>query len=265
MSETQHEEPEQEAAEHEAHIEGDDGDETTPADEDPDRDPNEAPQPPEPSAPIEPGPDEDGQTPAPPNEPQGLTPEQLEKRSKSAETRFATYARGIRGLYEDEEENLVECPLCPPQHKGFVDVRFAGHIPEEVADAVKFYLGVARQVEYPQDPGANTCPMCDGYGKVTTGSRVPGHETRTCTNCTGYGYMPPPGRVQKPSENGHGDLVAVELTEPTLPDEDRDPWGEPRILPDGRENPNYGKQPQYKIMVEPWGVTAGLSAQSVAA
>ena len=35
---------------------------------------------------------------------------------------------------------------------------------------------------------------------------------------------------------------------------------EPRILPDGRQNPNFGKWPQYKIQVAPYGVTAGLNA-----
>jgi hypothetical protein len=42
---------------------------------------------------------------------------------------------------------------------------------------------------------------------------------------------------------------------------DVDEWQEPRILPDGRENPNYGMMPHRKMLVEPWGVTAGLRAE----
>jgi hypothetical protein len=48
----------------------------------------------------------------------------------------------------------------------------------------------------------------------------------------------------------------------TMAYDEVDEWDEPRILPDGRENPNFGKMPNRKIPVEPWGVTAGLNAMS---
>ena len=44
-----------------------------------------------------------------------------------------------------------------------------------------------------------------------------------------------------------------------------DEWGEPMILPDGRENPNYGRMPHRKMLVEPYGVTANLRAEPVEA
>ena len=46
---------------------------------------------------------------------------------------------------------------------------------------------------------------------------------------------------------------------------DVDEWGEPMILPDGRENPNYGRMPHRKILVEPYGMTANLRAEPVEA
>lgn len=43
-------------------------------------------------------------------------------------------------------------------------------------------------VEPPQDPTAQRCPGCDGYGLVYTGSRVPDHATRACPVCMGRGF-----------------------------------------------------------------------------
>lgn len=209
--------------------------------------------------------DEEDAPAAPPAPPPGPTPESLEKRARSAETRFATYARGVRSLYEDEAENLLDCPLCPTFHKGMIDARFAGHLPEDVVDAVKFYLGFAREQEYAADPGTSACSTCQGKGKTKTGSTVPGQETRTCQACRGYGYTPPPTTTQT-STNGVTNTSVDQIAEAVLQtSEDRDEWGEPRILPDGRENPNFGKMPNRKIPVEPYGVTANLSPMDAAA
>lgn len=204
--------------------------------------------------------DEQPEQPQPQAPPQpGQTPEALERRARSAETRFATYARAIRGLYEDEAENLLDCPLCPTFHKGMIDARFAGQLPEDVVDAVKFYLGFAREQGYESSTLHQACAQCGGKGKVKTGSTVPGHETISCPDCKGYGYMPPPAATQ-------GNVVklvpeqAQETNDQVLqsPD-DTDEWGEPRILPDGRENPNFGRMPNRKVLVEPYGVTAGMN------
>ena len=241
------------------------GDEPEQGDEGSDDDEDAATTEPEP----DPEPDESDAQPAPPLTPQPagrhMTPEALEKRAKSAETRFATYARGVRGLYEDEAENLLDCPLCPTFHKGMVDARFAGMLPEDVADAVRYYLGVAREKVYKLSRTHTMCGECDGEGKVQTGSHVPGHAAITCTNCKGYGYMPPPASTQTIAPNGTVQVSPEAITEALQSQEDVDEWGEPRILPDGRENPNFGRMPNRKILVEPYGVTANLNAHSVAA
>lgn len=43
-------------------------------------------------------------------------------------------------------------------------------------------------VEPPQDPTAQRCNGCDGYGRVYTGSRVPTEVTRACPICGGRGF-----------------------------------------------------------------------------
>jgi hypothetical protein len=35
-------------------------------------------------------------------------------------------------------------------------------------------------------------------------------------------------------------------SEEPLVTDGNDVWGSPKLLPDGQENPNYGKMPQYK-------------------
>ena len=190
----------------------------------------------------------------------GLTPELLEKRSRSAEKRFETYERGIRGLYDEEAANFLPCPLCPSDHKGLVDVRFAGRIPDEIEADVKAYLGLARPVDYRPSKVVRECPSCTGEGQVSTGSKVGTHKTRTCEECKGYGYVPPPGEPQGNGVTGPTAFTPETLDRVLNEPDDRDEWGEPRLLPDGRENPNFGRMPNRKVLVEPWGVTAGLSA-----
>jgi hypothetical protein len=41
----------------------------------------------------------------------------------------------------------------------------------------------------PQDPHAQTCPLCYGHGTVLTGSHVPAHIVRDCPECQGLGYV----------------------------------------------------------------------------
>lgn len=193
-----------------------------------------------------------------------LSPEQLEKRALEAERSFGRHAKRIGDLYEEEGARLLPCPLCPDQHKGFVHADFAGRVPQEIADAVKFYLGIQREQDYPRSQVHQACKQCEGTGKVATGSRVSGHEAITCPDCKGYGYMPPPAPTQKLNGAPIQEVSAEAITEALQSAEDVDEWGEPRILPDGRENPNFGKMPNRKVLVHPWGVTAHLTALDAA-
>lgn len=221
----------------------------------------------EPESPDEPdGADEPDEEPDEPQEaaqtpvPVGLTPELLEKRSRSAEKRFETYERGIRGLYDEEAANFLPCPLCPSDHKGLVDVRFAGRIPDEIEADVKAYLGLARPVELRQSTRTRECPSCGGEGDVLSGSKKATQKIKPCEDCKGYGFVPPPGEAQGNGMTGPTQFSPETLERVLQEPDDRDEWGEPRILPDGRENPNFGRMPNRKVLVDPWGVTAGLSA-----
>jgi hypothetical protein len=193
--------------------------------------------------------------------PAGVGPSQkeIEAMFVKAEKAVTSYVRRISDIFGDQALDLAMCPLCPPQHKGFVNVHDAGKVPDDIGRETLRFLGQAIAAEFKQDAAHDTCGHCDGLGKVKTGSRVVRWETIGCEYCKGCGFYPPPSAPG----NGPATIAASALSdfEPQVSAqfEERDPTGEPRFLPDGRENPNYMKWPQGKILVEPWGVTAGLS------
>jgi hypothetical protein len=105
---------------------------------------------------------------------------------------------------------------------------------------------VTQEADYPASPDVRRCGKCDGLGKVATGSRVPKWTTISCGDCRGHGFVPPPGMVANGSGPPERVVVAVGAGDQSGPPADADPWGSPRLLPDGQENPNYGRMPQYK-------------------
>ena len=188
----------------------------------------------------------------------GPSPEALIKLGRS----FDTYAKKVVETYGDDAQALYPCPLCPDNHKGFIDLRSAGQVPNEIAEGVYQYLTATDVGTYEQDPGTKTCPVCSGKTQVRTGALSGQWITRTCPNCGGYGFMPPPTDVVGSKGIGGEGGVVVPLHEDAGPSEDVDEWGEPRVLPDGTLNANFGMMPNRKQVHPVYGVTANLTAQS---
>jgi hypothetical protein len=184
-----------------------------------------------------------------------------EKRNAKAEQRFNTYAAALSKIYEEDFNQLAPCPLCLGPVRGYVEIAAAGRVPDDQAQLVKHYLGLARPRALQPDPETSTCQTCLGEGKTETGSHVPTQTERTCPRCKGYGYTPPPSARQNGPVSDETGAPIGGPTSPDIPQEERDEWGEPLTLPDGRENPNYGRMPHRKILVQPWGITANLTAQ----
>ena len=198
----------------------------------------------------------------------GEEPEPVEDEGPSIEAiiklgkRFDTYAKAVAETYGEDIENLYPCPLCPDGHKGFVDLRSAGAVPGEIAAEVHAYLTASNVGTFEQDPGTKTCPVCAGKTQVKTGAIAGQWITRTCPNCGGYGFMPPPSNaVGSLGVTGSGGVTAEPALE-LVPQEDVDEWGEPRVLPDGTLNANYGMMPNRKSIHPVYGVTANLTAQA---
>lgn len=202
--------------------------------------------------------------PAEPASPSGLSQTEAEKIIKDAGSDWQRFRQRTVDRWQGEGEHLRDCPMCFDSHKGLVDLRDAGQYPRELVNSIMAFLGLAREHDYKQSAKHNPCSFCDSYGKVATGSQVPEFATTTCPECKGYGYMPPPGGAGLEQGNGAGDHAAIPAPVTDIEQGEIDNWGEPKILPDGRPNPNFGKQPSFKVLVEPYGITANLSAPALA-
>ena len=207
------------------------------------------------------------QAPEAPPEGQPKEPQQDEERQeafKRIDASFKTFSRNVEKQLADEITDWLFCPLCAAGAvPGYVNRHDLGRVPEEVQANVKTFLGYARETDYPAAKGINQCEGCDGLGKVSTGSRVAEHMTVTCPDCKGYGFTPPPGVAH--AGNGVASTPAESVAEALsdLDTPDRDNWGEPRVLPDGTLNDNFGKMPQFKTVHPVYGVTANLSPEEL--
>jgi hypothetical protein len=199
----------------------------------------------EPSEPIEP--DEPAEPPVePPAAPEGMSPESIEKLQKKLDTSAATWRRRVSELLGEDALLLVACELCESNIPGY---HWPAEIKQPENDVQARLLDVLKTPaapEYLHAGDVRMCPECQGWGVTLTGSKKAGKERKDCVACKGYGYVPPPGQP------ANGAATVEQVRELVTPDgqplvaDDADVWGSPKLLPDGRENPNYGKMPQYK-------------------
>lgn len=188
--------------------------------------------------------------PEPQPEPESKADRELQKKLAQAAT---TYRNRVSTLLGEQAQVLVPCEICSD---GILGAHFPPEWMEPENDVQERLLEVLRAPaapEYEPDPNVGTCGTCKGKGKTKTGSSVAGKTSKTCPTCKGYGYSPPP------TPGGNGYVEAADLTvEPgtetgPVAEGDKDNWNTPRLLPDGQENPNYGKQPAYWDMSLPHG------------
>lgn len=190
----------------------------------------------------------------------GMSDTEAEAIRKQAFTDWNRFRERTIARWKSEGSHLLDCPLCLDSHKGLVDVRDAGMYPKEIVDNVMSFLGLAREQDYKQSASHTPCSFCDANGKVSTGSHVAEFTTVPCPECKGYGYTPPPGAGGTVTAIGAAPSAAQVGVPDDIQTGEIDNWGELRVLPDGRPNPNFGKQPSFKVLVEPYGVTANLTA-----
>lgn len=199
--------------------------------------------------------------PSPEPEPRGPSEQEIEARFRAVERAGKAYVRKLEEAFGPDFEQFLNCPMCAADFPGYIHIGKVGGFPREIVAQTNEIMTGFKQVEYKQLPGFQTCPTCDGEGKGLTGSRVPGKEQADCPSCKARGYLAPLAE----SANGHVPESTQHSTATDAPafqsGDDVDSWGEPRTLPDGRDNPNFGRMPQFKVLVEPYGVTALIGQQ----
>ncbi len=222
-------------------------DETQPEPEVPFEEPAPAtePEPEQPTEPEQPEQPPSPEAPVPPA-PAGMSIEELEKVRKKLDQSATTWRNRVSDLLGEEAQLLVPCELCDPLIPGF-------HWPVEVEQprdqlhaALLDVLRSPQGPDFLEDPYTRECTTCGGYGKTRTKGHVPGKTERVCPTCKGVGFQALDGTPTSP-QNGDTSEVVYDLpNEEPLVSDNTDVWGSPKILPDGMENPNYGKMPQYK-------------------
>jgi hypothetical protein len=143
-------------------------------------------------------------------------------------------------VLSDEAEFLQPCPRCADDFPGLIWNPEVKQVLPQVRAAVMVSMGENPDPTLKQDPRASTCDRCDGYGKVSTGSKVARQDKLECEECHGRGWvgpraatLPAAGTVVQsidftPAEqNGHD-------APPT------DPWG--RV----KGEPLYGVMPGFE-------------------
>src|SRR5438874_7148718 len=221
--------------------------------QEPDVAPDETPAEPDvtPPAPVEPdeeeqAEEEEPEAPAEPSEPQepsqpvgAVSEKELEKMFKRVETANAGYAKRLGEIMGDESTILEACPRCSDPFLGFIFPPLMKPASPEVKAAVLVSVGEDAPNVTERDNYSRRCEVCDGWGKVLSGSRVNREYSLSCVPCNGRGWIAVgperlSGAVTTP--------VAVTSNGAETPVEqppDADPWGR------GPNDPDYGRLPQY--------------------
>ena len=184
--------------------------------------------------------EEEEPEPEPEPEPSGLSEREMGKKFDSLGKRVVTYRGVIAQFIEDTGQPLVPCTLCHELSPGYFIHPDVNPLPEQNVQATKLLLGLPVDRPLRDDDKSNTCPKCDGWGDVKTGSKVQGKTVATCLECNGRGWIGE--RLNRtPAE------VAAGLPEPLhllgLPADEElleDSWHTPKGHPD------FGKLPQYR-------------------
>jgi hypothetical protein len=191
--------------------------------------------------------DEDGGDGAGDGEPDVIDQAQTAFDERAAEAGRKRIDRAVKGMVKtlnevlaDEAQFLQPCPRCADDFPGLIwQPGVKGVLPETRA-AVMISMGEDPDPTLKQDPRASTCDRCDGYGKVSTGSKVARQDKLECEECKGRGWvgpraatLPTPTPTAQPVVFDNADTNGHD-SPPT------DPWG--RV----KGEPLYGVMPGFE-------------------
>lgn len=112
--------------------------------------------------------------------------EQEEETYRKLDTKADNYFKGLRGLLENSQIPLQLCELCANAYPG---VRWT----EPQDDPTRAMLGIigatASGSPLLDDPDAQVCDRCGGFGWTKLPAHVPGNTERKCKRCNGAGWL----------------------------------------------------------------------------
>ena len=110
---------------------------------------------------------------------------------KRIERAVASMVKTLNDVLADESAYLQPCPRCADDFPGLIWQPAIKQVLPETRAAVMVSMGEDPDPTLNQDPRASRCDRCDGWGRVSTGSRVHRQDKLECTECKGRGWIGP--------------------------------------------------------------------------
>jgi rubrerythrin len=117
----------------------------------------------------------------------------------------------LSAILGEDANKLLQCPMCAHFFSGWLPPPAELPLPPENEQLIRAFLGMPDLSNFHDDPAHDTCPDCDGLGRVRTGSKVPGYEVMDCGRCVGKGWV---GKALT-AENG-AQVTTTGVTGPTV-------------------------------------------------
>lgn len=163
------------------------------------------------------------------------THEEIEKRLAQIDKAAEQYAAKVARIMGEDFAMLMPSPF--DWKPGFIfNPEVQPPDPEQVA-AMQAFLGLADEAEMKDAPDAQPCEACNALGRVKTGSRVAGQETKPCIACGGSGWRAKVTAATPAPSFSVGTPAGVIPLQPNQPPQVADQWG--------RQfgHPHYGLDP----------------------
>lgn len=138
------------------------------------------------------------------------TEAEIEELYTRLETRAKNYVKSVSELVAGKGLPAVPCEMCADAYPG---LRWLEPRDDNHAAMIAVSGTSSDSSPLSEDPDAQQCDRCHGWGWTRLPSRVPGNEQRLCKRCNGAGYLdtnPQSGSLQAPvaePENGTAELL----------------------------------------------------------
>lgn len=139
--------------------------------------------------PADPGEQTEGEPDQEPEAPAGKTEAEWDKVFKAVDKLRKDNAGRVGRIFEESANELMDCPLCLNVAPGYLWPPDVAPLDEQQVTAIRMLLNMPVATDYKQSEAFESCPKCDGLGRVRTGSKVQNHEIAECPRCFAKGYV----------------------------------------------------------------------------
>ena len=119
----------------------------------------------------------------------GLSDKARKARDDKLDREKERHASRVGEIMGDEAVALIPCPVCMDGIDGWIFTPEVQQLAPAAISRIRQVIGLPDYTNFRAAPDAQECPDCGGLGEVTTGSHVPGYETKTCARCQKAGYV----------------------------------------------------------------------------